>query len=140
MLVKIINNKVTLFTLSMLVITVSILFLSFGFFLGVNLSFLLGFATSTLLLGFGMLITSFILRLKTGKVPETKYDERDKLISYISGFTTYIITLFSLCVFLFITLSPKLTINLDTDTVIIIVIFGMSICYWLSMYVYKKIM
>jgi len=140
MLLMFTNKKVSLFTLSLLVITMSVILLAFGYLVGASISFLLGFATSTLLLGFGMMLTSFITKLKTGKVPDTKYDEREKSIAYIAGFTTYIITLFALCIFTFVAFSSKFTIDIPAKVLSVVILLFMSICFFTSMFIYRKTM
>lgn len=138
MLLKVLNKKVSLFTMALMIISISIVLLTLGYLLGTNLSFLLGFATSTLLLGFGMLIISLVSKLKSGKVPETKFDEREKSIAYIAGFTSYIITIFALCIFTFVAFSSKITIDITITTLSTVTLLFMSICFFASMLIFKK--
>lgn len=140
MLLKVLNKKVSLFTMSLWIISVSAVLFAFGYLLGASLDFLLGFATSTQILGFGMLIVSLVSKLKTGKMTEAKYDERDQSIAYIAGFTTYIITIFALCIFTFIAFSSKFAIDIPAKVVSTVTLLSMSICFFVSMFIFRKTM
>lgn len=140
MLGKMINKKTNLFTLSLFVISISAILLAAGYLIGASISFLLGFATSTMVLGFGMMIASFIAKVKTGKVPKAAFDERENSIAYIAGFTTYIITIFGLCLFTFAAFSSKFVIDISAKTLAVVVLCSMSAIFFISMAIYRKLM
>ena len=123
--------------LSLFVIGVSAIFLAFGYLLGANEAFLLGFATSTMTLGFGMLLVSFIMKIRTGEIPRTKYDERETFIAYKAGFTTYIISLFSLAIFIFVLSSARFALDISSRDLALAILIGMSVCFFSSMLIFR---